>query len=204
MDEQIIQFYVKGKKMILRVKRSMVERLFEALGFKTVKRWDDKKLLAKTDEISDLTEGVKIRIPKLKKLVKSMLDADEIVFEHQSDASQDSSTKEEANKKKVIKKKKVSKKKEAEEKEAEEKEAEKKVSKKKVSKKKDESGVDRFGRRLGTQGAAIDTALEKKPKSVEAIAKETKLPVGRIAVHLKDLLGKNFIKQDDKGNYFVK
>jgi DNA-binding MarR family transcriptional regulator len=80
----------------------------------------------------------------------------------------------------------------------------KKKKKKKVAKKKVGVKTDAFGRRLGTQGALIDTKLSKKGKTVKQLAEETKLPVGRISTHVRDLLGKGFIKKDKQGKYSIK
>lgn len=78
--------------------------------------------------------------------------------------------------------------------------------KKKVSKKKKAVGVktDAFGRRLGTQGALIDTKLSKKGKTVKQLAEETKLSTVRVSTHVRDLLGKGFIKKDKQGKYSIK
>lgn len=88
-----------------------------------------------------------------------------------------------------------------------------KKKKKKKAKKKQEQNtkakpkevkVDEFGRRLGTQGALIDKHLSKTPKSIEQLSKECKLPVGRVATHLRDLTGKGFFKKDKDGKYSIK
>lgn len=78
--------------------------------------------------------------------------------------------------------------------------------KKKVKKQSSEKEAkfDKFNRRLGTQGALIDEHLSKKPKSVEQLAKECKLPVGRIRTHVRDLTSKGFIKKDKQGRYSIK
>lgn len=79
-------------------------------------------------------------------------------------------------------------------------------SKKKVKKQNNEKEAkfDKFNRRLGTQGALIDTKLSKTPKSVEQLAKECKLPVGRIRTHVRDLTSKGFIKKDKDGKFSIK
>jgi len=64
-------------------------------------------------------------------------------------------------------------------------------------------GYDKFGRRLNTQGALIDEHLSQKGKTVEQLAKECKLPKGRISTHVRDLLGKGFIKKTKDG-YSIK
>ena len=85
--------------------------------------------------------------------------------------------------------------------------AKKVKSKKKTAKKKVEvksKGYDEFGRRLGTQGHLIDTKLTKEGKSIEQLAKETKLPVGRIQTHMRAFVSKGFVTKDKKGNYKLK
>ena len=63
------------------------------------------------------------------------------------------------------------------------------------------TGVDKCGRREGTQGFKINTFISKAPKSVDTLAKETKLPKLRITNHLRDMVGKGFVKKTDKGEY---
>ncbi len=77
----------------------------------------------------------------------------------------------------------------------------KKQARKKKSKAKKATGYDEFGRRLGTQGHLIDTKLSKTPKTLEQLAKETKLPKRRIATHVRHLCIKKFIVKDKEGKY---
>jgi len=65
-------------------------------------------------------------------------------------------------------------------------------------------GYDVYGRRLGTQGHLINTKMSKTPKSVEQLAKECRLPVRRIATHVRDLTKKGFFKKDKDGKYSIK
>lgn len=80
-----------------------------------------------------------------------------------------------------------------------------KVNKKKKVKKADKKskavGYDEFGRRLGTQGALIDTKLSKSPKSIKQLADQTKLSKGRITTHVRDLVKRKLIVKDKAGKY---
>lgn len=73
----------------------------------------------------------------------------------------------------------------------------KKAKKKKKVKKK--VGVDKCGRREGTQGYLINTKITDKPKTVEALCKETKLPKRRITTHVYHMTKLGFFKKSAKG-----
>jgi hypothetical protein len=61
---------------------------------------------------------------------------------------------------------------------------------------------DAFGCRKGSQAADINAALTKKGKTLEVIAKETGMPVGRVKGHLKAMVAKKFVAET-KGKYAV-
>lgn len=58
---------------------------------------------------------------------------------------------------------------------------------------------DAFGCRSGSQAAAINATLGKKPKSVEKIIEESKLATARVRSHLKFLVAKGMAKESDEG-----
>lgn len=69
-----------------------------------------------------------------------------------------------------------------------------------VSKKNIESASrDRFGCREGSQAAEINAAITGTPASVEELSKKTGLGIGRIRSHLKSLLEKGFVREEEGG-----
>jgi len=74
----------------------------------------------------------------------------------------------------------------------------------KNSRKRSNTNVDRFGRRLGTQGAAIDATLSTKPKTIEEIMKETNLSRSRVRGHINWLRKTKFVEITDKGVVCIK
>jgi len=72
-----------------------------------------------------------------------------------------------------------------------------KGSKKVTSRK--ESKTDRCGRRPNTQGFRINTHISRKPKSIDQLTKESKLPRPRVAKHIWDMTRKGFVKKDKQG-----
>ena len=171
---------------VLKVKREAVVKLFEHLGFKTAGKWDTKRLVAKIKNLPELTDGVKIRNPKVKKALVAILAADKIVIKTDEDEQPEKKSSKVS--KKVVKKVKKT---------------VKKTVKKKATSKKDSNEVtkDDFGCRLGTQSALINAALEKKGRTLEAIAKTTKLSAARVRSHLRTFTKKGFVKEDNKGRF---
>lgn len=191
----------KKKKKLKRLimKREKVVKLFVELGFKTAGTWDDSRLLRKIKELPELVEEVKIKKPKVKEILQKILSAKEVVLK-----TEDKTTEEEdqgghppTSEPKTAKKKTAKKK-----------TTEKKTVKKKVTKKtKTEKSVvekDGFGRRLNTQGSFINTKLDKKGVTIQQLAKETKLPIGRISNHMRDLINKGFVIRNKEGKYRIK
>jgi len=172
------------------IKKKTVIKLFEALGFKTAKSWDEARLLKKVKQLPELVEETKIKNPKMKRILEKILAADKVVFkeEEESEESERPSEEEETQEKET---KAMSTK---PEKKTVKKEKKPTVVKAKVEK-------DAFGRRLGTQGALIDEHLDKKGKTVEQLAKECKMPTGRISNHVRDLVSKGFLKKGKDGDY---
>jgi len=182
----------------MKVKQEIVVKLFEALGFKTAKSWDESRLLAKIKQLPELMEETKVKNPNVKKVVKKLLEADSITIipTGKTGKAESSERPSEA----AMRKSAKGKKKPAKEKATKSK---KKPKEKKEKKEKAKAEVDRFGRRLGSQGALIDEKLSKTGKTMEAICKETKLPARRVNTHLKGLITKGFVKKDKNDKYFV-
>ncbi len=199
--------------MKLTIKKETVVRLFEALGFKTAKTWDEKRLQAKLKQLPELVEETKVKSPKMKRILKKVLSASEIIFkseepERPSEAATAEPDKVTKKKKPTAEPGKVTKKKKptAEPGKVTKTKKKKTTAKKKEAKtaKKSEVEKDAFGRRLGTQGALIDTKLDKTPKSIKQLVKECKLSKGRISTHLRWLVEKGFVKKDKDGKYSIK
>jgi len=64
--------------MALVIKKEKAIKLFKYLGYKTAENWDDKQLAKKLKNLEELTEGVKIKNPKVKKFLTKILNADSI------------------------------------------------------------------------------------------------------------------------------
>ena len=182
--------------MKLTIKKETVVKLFTALGFKTATSWDEKRLQAKIKKLPELVDGVKIRNPKTRAVLKKIMAANKVVFKEEPErASEAAMRKTDDGKKKATK---------ASDNKAGNKKKATKTKAKKPVKKALEEQKDAFGRRLGTQGAKIDEHLSKKPKTIATIAKETKMSTGRISNHMRDLVSKGFVKKNKEGEYFVK
>jgi len=183
--------------MRLIIRRKMVIKLFQALGFKTANTWDDSRLMRKINEIPELVEEVEVKNPKVKRLIEKILKASEVILKEEKSKrpSEDveEETQEEAQKEKE---KTVSKKSEKSKKKA----AKETVVKAVVKEKK---GYDAFGRRLGTQGALIDEHLDKKGKSVKQLVEECKLPSTRISFHMGLFVHEGFLKKDKDNKYIL-
>ncbi len=171
---------------MLTIKQATVVRLFEALGFKTAKDWSVAKLRKKVKQLPELADGAKVKNPKAKKALAAILKAKKVdIVPTVSEEPEKVEEPRKASKKKAGKEKATKKKKASEE-------------------KGNEENVDAFGRRLGTQGAHIDSVLSKKQgMTVEAIAKKTKLPTGRVSVHMGWLVNKGLV-QNKAGKYTIK
>ena len=192
---------MKKKKKLKRfiMKKETVVKLFIAMGFKTAGTWEDSRLLRKIKELPELVDEVKIKNPKAKEILKKILSAKEIVFktEEEPERASEKAMRETADGLDKDTKKKTTKKKTTKKKTTEKKTKKAKAKKSVVEK-------DGFGRRLNTQGSLINTKLDKRGKTVEQLAKETKLPIGRISNHVRDLVGKGFVVKTKEVKYRIK
>lgn len=193
--------------------------LFVGLGFKTADGWSPKKMEVKLNRLPRLVdEDAEVEDKKLNKIfqqVKEAVEKKEAITIAKSDEEKEEDAKEEkaakveteAAEKEEKKSKKSSKK---DEEEAEEEKPAKKSSKKdeeekpakkekKAPKEKDGDKWDALGCRIGSQSAKINEALGKKPKTIEELAKETGLKVGRVQNHVRAHVAKGSIIKSDKG-----
>jgi len=184
--------------MKLTVKKETVIKLFEAMGFKTAKDWNDSRLLRKVKELPELVEEVKIKNPNAKKLLKKLMAAEEVVFagggkekkekvepECPSEVAMRKTAKKKPKKKTVTKKKR-------------------KVAKKKKTKTKEEPKIekDAFGSRLGSKQAALNKCLSNKPQSMKELITKAKIKI-TLYNHLNRLVEKGAVKKNDKCQYFI-
>lgn len=65
--------------------------------------------------------------------------------------------------------------------------------------KKDAPARDKWGCREGSQAAIINAAIGSKPKSTEAIARDTDLSSARIRAHVKFLIAKGLVSESEAG-----
>ena len=192
---------------ILMLKQVTVVRLFEALGFKTSKTWDKERLLKKIKQLPELVDGVKIKNPKVKLILKKILRSKKIGIRMTNTTEPERPSEAAMRKSEGGKKKKVIKKKSTKKKEKAAKPSDDRKTKKKKKKEVDKTKVDSFGLRLGTQGSLICSKLSTKKKSVATIAKETKLPIQRVYNHLRFLLREKMVELvviKDVKKYFIK
>ena len=85
--------------------------------------------------------------------------------------------------------------------------AEKKDTKKTTTKKKEgkTAGKDKFGLREGTISSIIMSVLDKKGKTAETVAKETKLDLSQVKTYLRFLIAeKKLVTMNDKKKYLIK
>ena len=171
----------------LELKRSTAIKIFEALGFKTVSKWNTKRLEAKIKNLPELTDGVKLKNNKLKKKIQEIIAAEKVVIiPSEKEAKEDT---------KIEKQVEESKKRTTEKKQE------------KVGKKKSGTGVI----------ASIVSIIQSNgPISKEQIHKRlVKLFPNRPAVGLKSTINAQIpnrlnkekglkIKKDDEGRYFIK
>ena len=70
--------------------------------------------------------------------------------------------------------------------------------------KKKKSNVDALNCRIGSQAAKINATLSKKPKSIEAISKATKLSPQRCKQHLRWMVNvRKLVKMNKAGEYYL-
>ncbi len=175
-----------AKVKVLVLSQTLVVKLFEALGYKTANTWDNARLMQKIRNLPDLVDGVKIKKPKVKVLLKKILKAKKVRIKMTGEEEAPKTTKKTAKKNKKKVESKSEQKKETEK---------KKKTKKVVSKRK---GIDKFGSREGTIKARVNAVLTKKPKTERLLLKEAKIanPQGG---HLRDLIRAGHIVKSEKG-----
>ena len=192
--------------MGLAIRKEKAVKLFKYLGFKTADTWDDKQLVKKLGNISALIDGVKIKNPKMKKLLDKIVKADKIRIKSADETKQVESKTESStmSKKKKTKKKTSSKTKKDEVKKKKKKGSSKKtkdVTKKSSKKNKTKDAavnVDKFGSRPGTIKAKINAVLSNKSKDMKQLLKESKV-VNSQTGHLSDLIKAGYVVKTDKG-----
>jgi len=176
--------------MKLTLKRKTFVKLFEVLGFKTAETWDDKKLLSNIKKLPEFAATAKVKSPKARKLLKSIINADEVGIKAEETAVEEA----EATKKTSSKKKKTVIKKTA----AKADTKKKTIDTKKKTTTKSDTALDAFGSRLGSNNAKINKCLSKKPKKMSQLIKEANLS-GTYYEHAKSLIEKKFIIKSKEG-----
>ncbi len=192
---------------MLRIKRKRAVKLFKALGFKTAKNWDNSRLQDKLINLPELAEEASLEDPKMKKLLKKVSKAKEILV-YEVDNKGNTQTNENVNRKEnEVAKKKKSKKKDKKKvatatgkkvKKDKAKKKDKKKDKKKAAKKTVAKNVDKFGAREGSIKAKINAVLSKKSKTMKVLLKEAKVQNPQTG-HLNDLIKAGKVKKTDKG-----
>jgi len=184
----------KEKKFTGEVTKTRAVKIFEALGFKTASQWKLARLQSKFEKLDTLIEGAKLTA-KMQRRINTILrgqsrgvkvvvvDVEDVDAGKKREKDVDDAKKRATSRKEDAKVKKT------------------KKAKKKAAPKKEAAVKDKCGRREGTQGFLINEHISKKAKTPEQLAKETKLPVARIANHLRDMVAKDFVKKTAKGTY---
>lgn len=185
----------------MKVLRSKVVELAENLGYKAAGKWNKTRMEEKLLSLAELDpEGEEIEAledPEQAKLLKSIIECEGVVdvVSHESELAEDATEG-------------ASEEGEAElEEEAEEEEpakVEKKTEKKapkpkmeKAPKAKAEKKADRFGSRLGSQASAINAVLTSDEMSIEDIASLSKQNVSRVKSHIKSLVIKKYVGENN-------
>lgn len=179
--------------MKLIIKQSTAVKLFETLGFKTAGTWDLAKLQKKTTQLPELTDGVKInKKPKMKTLLKKILEAKKVEISPTIPEESEPSTKEPSTKKNTESSKKSK-------------------NNKKTSDKKKEPKT----KRPGVITTILDVVKKHGPISKEQIVEKLlKIFPDRPEKGMKSTVGiqvpsrlnkekKANIKKDDKGKYHI-
>lgn len=176
--------------MALVIRRERIISLYEALGFKTADNWDDERLIKKIESLEELTEGVKIKDAKIRKLLDKVLKAGKIKIktdkvEGATETNMGKKKKKKSSKKEkkdqkatteqveeTTKKKKKSGKKAKIEKKVDKKKSSKKDSKKKSKKdtKKTTTDKKKSEKKMGVIDTVID-CLKKEHTTVKNIVK---------------------------------
>lgn len=73
----------------IKIKKETVIKLFVELGFKTAGRWPTKKLQQKIKNLPELTDGVKIRKPKVRKILNAILAAKKVAIVDEAAEAED-------------------------------------------------------------------------------------------------------------------
>ncbi len=191
--------------MKLAIKKERAIKLFKVLGFKTADTWSDTQLQKKIKNLPELADGVDIKNPKVKKLLKKILKADSVRIKSDEESKEKLETTMSKKKKTETSKKakKQSKEVETKKKETKKKETKKTVKKNKVKK-------------VGVITSILEIIQNSGPISKEQIL--TKLikrfpdrdEVGMtktISAQVPNRLSKEKkvkIQKNNKGKYFIK
>ncbi len=185
----------KKKRNVLLVKQVSAVKLFEELGYKTASKWSPEKLSAKMKNLPELTDGVKIKNPKIKARLKKILEHKKVKVVPTEEATELASEKK-ARKAKVRKGQR-----EAQgqlQGEKKQKRIKKKTTKKTTKKANAAKEKDNFGSVIGTKPATINKALSRKPMIMKELVKRAKLS-GTYYDHLNSLIKRKFVKKTEKG-----
>ena len=185
--------------MKLTLKRKTFVKLFEVLGFKTAETWDDKKLLSNIKKLPEFAATAKVKSPKARKLLKSIINADEVGIKAEETAVEEAeATKKTSSKKKKTVIKKTAAKADTKKKKKPADTKKKTIDTKKKTTTKSDTALDAFGSRLGSNNAKINKCLSKKPKKMSQLIKEANLS-GTYYEHAKSLIEKKFIIKSKEG-----
>jgi len=192
--------------MTLKVSKSTVVKLFEALDFKTARSWSKERLLKKIKNLSELVDELSVakveKLKKFKKLLDALLKADKVILSDKDVGF----TKQQADEHKRIKEEKKA---AGAEKAKKAKKTTKKATKKSVKKskkkaiKKSKKELDEFGSTVGSTNAKVNKVLRKKPQTMKQIMKA----VGSSSTfytHLGSLIKRRLVKKTDKGYVLAK
>ena len=201
----------------MKVSRKAALSLFGALGFKTAKRWDAKKMESKIAQLPELVAGAKLTGNMkigVKKILAELKKGNKVEVIAKEDTKIDKQAKKEveaaAKRAKIKKEEKRNKDKKDKKKEAKitsggKKKETKKTSKKekrktapKKEKKNVDKNVDKFGSRKGSNTAKINKVLSKKSKGMATLVEEAGLK-GTFYNHLNKLVEKGVVTKSDKG-----
>lgn len=212
----------------LEVKRDLLVKLYNLLGFKTADKWDCKRLQKKIINLPDYIgeNGAELKNDKAQKFLDKILDALKqgqviVVVDEKEDMKTEKiekdiemvkkkETKKEVVKKKetkkVVKKVKTAKKEKVKEKKNDIKKKEK-VKKNDITKKNEKvekkaEAFDVFGSKIGSNNAKINACFSKHSKTMSQLIEESKTK-GTFYEHCKKLIEKNLIQKTKDGYKLV-
>ncbi len=190
----------KKTKKVMTITRERALKLFSYFNYKMAGKWSSKRMEGKLAKLPEMIDIRVVNNSKVKAILEEIANASsiEVITADKKKSTEDKSVKEKIEKrtgKKTVKKtakKKVSKK------------SEKKKSrfaKKKQTKtttKKTSTKLDKFGSRIGSTNAEVNTILSKKPLTMAQIVEE----VGGTSTfysHMKSLVEAGRVEKTDKG-----